>query len=814
MLSALAFASGMVFLAPQRSGRALRVQRAATADAVQVKGELSPLFDYVLIKAKEAVTSTKSGLLLPTSSEKPSEGEVVAVGPGAVQETGVQVPVWAQVGMKVLHGKYGVEEVKYNDEDHVLVRDDDVLLSYSGDEPTLESIQMPRGKVLLKLLDEKEESQGGILLSKGAAKPDTTIGEVVAVGEDALDRFGKPITTDLAVGDTVRFRFGNEVKLDLGKSEFRSVDVSECPGPCDQANFDVAWPLSACMLAIAGIYSASSCLPHFRASVTMAALVSGEGAAGRHKALLGGPEIFKEGAGEDRGEFARLQAFIGAIAIGDMVKSTLGPKGMDKILQPAGQGPGSNATVTNDGATILKSVWIDNPAARILVDISKTQDQECGDGTTSVVVLAAEMLRNAQNLVEAKMHPQVIIRGYRMALAAARAKLEALAMDNGSDPVKFREDLLRIARTTLSSKLLQHEKDHFATLAVDAVLRLGGKPNLDYIQVLKKPGASLKDSFLEEGFILEKRIGVGHKKLLEDCKVLVANCQMDTDKVKIYGARVKVDSLEAVAEIEQAEKEKMKAKIEKIAAHKCNVFINRQLIYNYPDQLLKESGVMAIEHSDFDGSERLAAVLGADIVSTFDNPELTTLGTCKKIEEIMIGEDKVIKFSGCSKGEACTIVLRGSSTHVLDEAERSLHDALAVLYQTVQETRVVWGGGAMEMAMAQEVQQKLTEVSGKESAAMEAFGKALTQIPVILADNAGLDAAELAGQLRAAHAKGEHSTGLEFTSGSGGVADMKQLGIMESFRSKMSQLCSAAEAAEMIIRVDDIIKNAPRQRDG
>ncbi|CAJ1419303.1 unnamed protein product [Effrenium voratum] len=523
-------------------------------------------------------------------------------------------------------------------------------------------------------------------------------------------------------------------------------------------------------------------------------------------------------------------AFIGAIAIGDMVKSTLGPKGMDKILQPANTtGPNSNATVTNDGATILKSVWIDNPAARILVDISKTQDQECGDGTpvalvvaldpaptarlrTSVVVLAAEMLRNAQNLVEAKMHPQVIIRGYRLALAAARERLEALAMDNGRDPTKFREDLLRIARTTLSSKLLQHEKDHFATLAVDAVLRLGGKPNLDYIQVLKKPGASLKESFLEEGFILEKRIGVGHKKVLEDCKVLVANCQMDTDKIKIYGARVKVDSLEAVAEIEQAEKDKMKTKIEKIAAHKCNVFINRQLIYNYPDQLLKDAGVMAIEHSDFDGSERLAAVLGADIVSTFDNPELTTLGSCKRIEEIMIGEDKVIKFSGCSKGEACTIVLRGSSMHVLDEAERSLHDALAVLFQTVQETRVVWGGGSMEMAMAQAVQQKLTEVGGKESVAMEQFGKALMQIPIILADNAGLDSAELVGQLRAAHAKGENSVGLEFFDGT--VADMSQLGIMESFRSKMSQLCSAAEAAEMIIRVDDIIKNAPRQREG
>merc|ERR1712014_458068 len=176
-------------------------------------------------------------------------------------------------------------------------------------------------------------------------------------------------------------------------------------------------------------------------------------------------------------------------------------------------------------------------------------------------------------------------------------------------------------------------------------------------------------------------------------KVCVANCQMDTDKIKIYGARVKVDSFEAVSEIEAAEKEKMKTKVEKIAKHGCNVFINRQLIYNYPEQLFKENGVMAIEHSDFDGTERLAAVLGADIVSTFDNPEETKLGSCKKIEEIMIGEDKVLKFSGCAQGEACSIVLRGASTHILDEAERSLHDALAVLFQTVTETRVVHGLG-------------------------------------------------------------------------------------------------------------------------
>merc|ERR1712187_1073576 len=274
----------------------------------------------------------------------------------------------------------------------------------------------------------------------------------------------------------------------------------------------------------------------------------------------------------------------------------------------------------------------------------------------------------------------------------------------------------------------------------------------------------------------------------------------------------KVDTFEAVAEIEAAEKEKMKTKVERIVKHGCNVFINRQLIYNYPDQLFKERNVMAIEHSDFDGTERLAAVLGSDIISTFDNPEETKLGFCQKIEEIMIGEDKVIKFSGCAQNEACSIVLRGASTHILDEAERSLHDALAVLYQTVQETRVCYGGGSMEMAMSHAVQQKMLTVEGKESAAMEGFAKALQQIPSILADNGGFDSAELVGQLRAAHARGEHATGLEFTAG--GVADMSKMGIMESFRSKMSQLCSAAEAAEMIIRVDNIIKNAPRQREG
>lgn len=533
-----------------------------------------------------------------------------------------------------------------------------------------------------------------------------------------------------------------------------------------------------------------------------------------HKFLSSVPSIYRQGAGEDKGDVARLQAFIGAIAIGDLVKSTLGPKGMDKILQPLpGEGASQETTVTNDGATILSRVWVDNPSAKILVDISKTQDQECGDGTTSVVVLAAELLRQAEQLVQQRMHPQVIIKGYRIALDAARARLEEIGFNNGDNEAKFRQDLINIAETTLSSKLLKHEKSHFAELAVNAVLRLKGRPNLDYIQVLKKAGGAVKESYLEPGFILEKKLACGSARSKTGCKILVANTPMDTDKIKIFGSRVKVDSLEAVQEIETAEKDKMKAKVAKIVATGCNVFINRQLVYNYPEELFKKAGVTVIEHSDFDGTERLAAVLGGDIVSTFDDPDKIKLGTCDKMEEIMIGEDKVIRFSGCRENEACTIVLRGASSHVLDEAERSLHDALAVLFQTVnQDTRVVCGGGSTEVAMSKAVLEAGQKAGGKESIAVEAFARALVQIPMIISENAGFDAQEIVGEMKKAHADGSNTAGININTES--ISDMKELGIFESYRSKLSGLCAAAEAAEQVIRVDDIIRNAPRQRQG
>ncbi|EOD03984.1 hypothetical protein EMIHUDRAFT_425512 [Emiliania huxleyi CCMP1516] len=491
---------------------------------------------------------------------------------------------------------------------------------------------------------------------------------------------------------------------------------------------------------------------------------------------LGPVNLFGEGSQEAKGEQARMSSIVGALAIADLVKTSLGPKGMDKILQSHSRG--GSVSVTNDGATILKSVLIDNPAAKVLIDISKVQDDEVGDGTTSVCAA-------------------------------------------------FRQDLLNIAMTTLSSKVLSQDKEHFAAIAVDAVMKLRGSTNLDQIQIIKRIGGTLRHdpplgphllghARSRTRFLLDKKIGVGCPKRMRDCKVMIANSPMDTDKVKIYGSKVKVDSVSKVAEIEAAEKKKMLDKVDKILAHGCNVFINRQLIYNLPEQRFADAGVMSIEHSDFDGTERLALVLDGDIVSTFDTPERVKLGSCAQkrktgscelIEEVMIGEDKLVRFSGCPNSQASSIVLRGANTHV---AHRSLHDALCVLSQTVKNTAVLPGGGAPEMLMAQAVEEESKRVASKHVVAMEAYAKALRTMPMHIADNAGYDSTELCAGLKAKHHEGRHTWGLEMDRG--GLGDMVALGICESLQVKEQVLLSSSEAAEMILRVDDIVQCAPRQR--
>ncbi|KAJ3831528.1 putative chaperonin containing TCP1 subunit 2 variant 1 [Lentinula raphanica] len=263
-------------------------------------------------------------------------------------------------------------------------------------------------------------------------------------------------------------------------------------------------------------------------------------------------QIFNEQATEEKAENARLSSFVGALALGDLAKSTLGPKGMNKILQSASTG---EINVTNDGATILKAIQLDNAAAKILVNISKVQDDEVGDGTTSVCVLAAELLREAEKLIAMKIHPRTIVEGYRIASLAALRALEAAAADH-------LDDLYNFTRTTLSSKVLSQDKGYFADLAIDAVLRLKGSTGLEHIQIIKKVGGKLTDSYLNEGFILDKAIAVNSPRRLENAKIMIANTSMDTDKIKIFGAQVKVNGTGKLAELERAEREKMKAKVE------------------------------------------------------------------------------------------------------------------------------------------------------------------------------------------------------------------------------------------------------------
>merc|ERR1719334_895920 len=254
----------------------------------------------------------------------------------------------------------------------------------------------------------------------------------------------------------------------------------------------------------------------------------------------------------------------------------------------------------------------------------------------------------------------------------------------------------------------------------------------------------------------------------------------------------------------------MKDKVDLICAHDMNVFINRQLIYNYPEQLFADKGVMAIEHADFDGIERLALVTGGEIVSTFGKPELVKIGKCNLIEQVSIGDETLVKFSGVPLGEACSIVLRGATKQIIGEAERSLHDALCVLTSTVKETKTTFGGGCSEMLMANAVAEEAAVTAGKETMAMEAFATALRQLPSIIAENGGYDSSQLVSELKALHKQGKTTYGLDMNQGS--VGDMASLGITESLAVKRQILLSASEAAEMILRVDDIIKAAPRKR--
>lgn len=354
--------------------------------------------------------------------------------------------------------------------------------------------------------------------------------------------------------------------------------------------------------------------------------------------------------------------------------------------------------------------------------------------------------------------------------------------------------------------------DHFADIAVDAISRLKGDMNLDLLNIQKVPGATMKDSYVAPGFLLEKELPASSPNEIVNAKILLADTPMDADKIKIFGAKVRTDSYAALQQISDAESAKMTAKINLIKETGCTVFINRQLIYDEPMELFQKSNITAIEHADFNGIESLQKVLDCDITAFYTKNDKVRLGKCDKISKVSIGDKNFLMFEGCAKDNACSIVLRGSNEHVLDETERSLHDALAVMSQTAIDGRFVYGGGAIEMAIATAIEREARFVEGKVSTVMKAFARAFRVIPTIVLDNAGYDTADMIAKLESVHHSGLSNMGVDVHNG--GIADMGLSGVVESYWSKSHQIRNAVESAVMLIRCDEVIRCAPRQRRG
>jgi T-complex protein 1 subunit beta len=497
------------------------------------------------------------------------------------------------------------------------------------------------------------------------------------------------------------------------------------------------------------------------------------------------------GTTEERGEDARKTILAGTDLIGEILRSTLGPKGMLKMLRGE-----SEMSVTNDGAFVLKNLLVDSAAARILVDSSIGQDWEEGDGTTSVAVLASLLIREASKL---RIHPTKTIKGFRM----AQGKCEEILENIWFKP--SRNDLIKLARTTLCSKVLKYDLEKFCEMCVSAVERLESRSDLGLIQIIKCTG-KLEASYLDDGFILKKDIEV---REMRNPRILVANTAMDQDKIKVFGAKLNVGSVSELAEMERVEKLRMQEKVEKISRNNVDCFINRQLIYDYPMQLLRMRNVQPIEHADFAGVERLGNILGGRILSTFDSVDESCYGTCESIRNIVVGNERMIKFSGVKKG-ASTIVLFGSSKEMLDEAERSIHDALCVLTRIKEDPRVLYGGGSSEMCLAVALSKYALSVPGAESEAILAFSNALQEIPKILADNGGHNGDLVKSSLRADHGAGRSSYGVD--TGEGRSRCMKELGVIDSLRIKRRVVVAASEAAQMIVKCDAVVKCKPRER--
>jgi len=513
--------------------------------------------------------------------------------------------------------------------------------------------------------------------------------------------------------------------------------------------------------------------------------------------------ILKEGSTRTAGYEALRNNMMAAITIAEMLRTTYGPRGMDKMLVDTI----GDVTITNDGATILDKMDVQHPAAKMLVQIAKGQDEEVGDGTKTSVIFAGELLKAAEELLEKNVHPIVIVNGYKKALEEAIRYAQELAED--IDIQDF-ETLKKIASTALTSKAVHGVRDYFAEIAVKAVLQVveerGGRKyvDIDNIQIIKKHGGSLADTKLVYGIVLDKEVvHPGMPKRVEKARIALIDAPLEIEKTEI-DAEIRISDPEQMRRFLEEKENILRSLVDKIVSVGANVVICQKGIDDVAQHFLAKRGILAVRRVKRSDMEKLERATGGRIVSNIEDLTENDLGYAELVEERKVGEDKMVFIEGTKNPKAVSIVIRGGLERVVDEAERVFRDALSVVADVVKTPKVVYGAGAFEMELARHIREYANKVGGKESLAIEAFAKALEGIVSTLIENAGLDPIEKLSELRRAHSQldGKYYGINVFT---GSIEDSRKMGVVEPLVVKINAIKAGTEAATMILRIDDII---------
>ena len=512
--------------------------------------------------------------------------------------------------------------------------------------------------------------------------------------------------------------------------------------------------------------------------------------------------VLKEGTKRERGRSAQYSNIMAARAIADAVRSTLGPKGMDKMLVDSM----GDVIITNDGATILKEIDVEHPAAKMMVEVAKAQDEECGDGTTTAVVLTGELLKVAGELLEKNIHPTIIARGFKIAADKAVEILNSMAKPIKKDDVKT---LRNIAITAMASKGASAAKDMLADIVVKAVRmvaeEIDGRTvvDLDNIQITKKQGGSINDTQVIEGIILDKeRVHEGMPKIVKNAKIALVNAPFEVKKTEV-DARIQITDPSQLQRFLDEEEAMLKKMVEKVKKAGANVLICQKGIDDIAQHFLAKEGIYAVRRAKKSDMEKLAKATGAKIVSNLDDLTPKDLGKAGLVEERKIGDDRMTFVMNCKNPKAVSILIRGGTEHIVDELERALHDALSVVKVALEDGKITPGGGAAATEIAIKLREYAPTVGGREQMAIEAFADAIEIVPRTLAENAGLDPIDMMIKVRAAHKKGMKYAGIDVENGD--IVDMMKNNVIEPLRVSTQEVKAAAEAAIMILRIDDII---------